>query len=146
MAARPIILYVRIVSCHDLEKTDWLSENDTYVETSFKNFLSKTSVVKNNSSPSWADEVSIFPFVMEDNGMHEKIKFVIKDKDLLKDTVLDTISYSLGDLSRKKLNIVRLDHLTFEACIGDFVLHPVDKMPRSYIKLYTSCKDKQVFR
>ena len=101
MAARPIILYVRIVSCHDHEKTDWLSENDTYVETSFKNFLSKTSMVKNNSSPSWADEVSIFPFVMEDNGMHEKIKFVIKDKDLLKDTVLDTISYSLGTCHAK---------------------------------------------
>ncbi len=145
-AAQPSLLYVRIVSCHDLQKTDWLSENDTYVETHFKNFVSKTSVVKNNSSPAWADEVSVFPFILEDNGLHEKITFVIKDKDLLKDAVLDTINYSLGDLSTKKLNLVRLDHLTFEACIGDFFFHPVAKTPRNTIKRYTACKDKQLFR
>ena len=102
--------------------------------------------MKNNSSPAWADEVSVFPFILEDNGLHEKITFVIKDKDLLKDAVLDTINYSLGDLSTKKLNLVRLDHLTFEACIGDFFFHPVAKTPRNTITRYTACKDKQLFR
>ena len=80
------------------------------------------------------------------NNCAVSLDFVIKDKDLLKDTVLDTINYSLGDLSTKKLNVVRLDHLTFEACIGDFFFHPVGKTPRSNIKRYTACKDKQLFR
>ena len=125
MAAKPGLLYVRIVSCHDLRKADLITQNDTYVVTSFRGKTWKTSVVPNMALPSWKNESRIFSFIVEDDAKHEVLEFTIKEKDLLlRDETLHHITFPLSDIETDKLNHVRLDKITFEICLGNFVFLP----------------------
>ncbi len=139
MSSHPGLLYVRVVSCHDLRKADLLTENDTYVVTAFRGKSWKTSVVSNTALPSWKNEVRIFSFMVEDGAKHDVLEFTIKEKDvLLRDETLHHITFPLSSLDTGKLNHVRLDHLTFEVCLGDFVFIPHDGVDRgSSVALFT---------
>lgn len=145
MAAKPGLLYVRIVSCHDLRKADMITQNDTYVVTTFRGKTWKTSVVPNSALPSWKNESRIFSFVVEEDAKHEVVEFTIKEKDLLlRDETLHHITFSLGDIETDKLNHIRLDKITFEVCLGNFIFLPQDRVAEaaslSPIKLFTDCE------
>lgn len=145
MAAKPGLLYVRIVSCHDLRKADMITQNDTYVVTTFRGKTWKTSVVPNSALPSWKNESRIFSFVVEEDAKHEVVEFTIKEKDLLlRDETLHHITFSLGDIETDKLNYIRLDKITFEVCLGNFIFLPQDRVAEaaslSPIKLFTDCE------
>ena len=147
MAAK--LLYVRIVSCHDLRKSDLLTQNDTYVITSFRGKTWKTSVVPNMALPSWKNESRIFSSIVEDDAKHDVLEFTIKEKDLLlRDETLHHITFPLSDIETDKLNHIRLDKITFEICLGNFVFLPqdqVNEMTKSRpIKLFTDCDPDEI--
>ncbi len=149
MAAKPGLLYVRIVSCHDLRKADLITQNDTYVVTSFRGKTWKTSVVPNMALPSWKNESRIFSFIVEEDAKHDVLEFTIKEKDLLlRDETLHHITFPLSDIETDKLNHVRLDKITFEICLGNFVFLPqdqVNEMTKSLpIKLFTDCDPDEI--
>lgn len=149
MAAKPGLLYVRIVSCHDLRKADMITQNDTYVVTTFRGKTWKTSVVPNSALPSWKNESRIFSFVVEEDAKHEVVEFTIKEKDLLlRDETLHHITFSLGDIETDKLNYIRLDKITFEVCLGNFIFLPQDRVAEaaslSPIKLFTDCEPGEI--
>ena len=149
MAAKPGLLYVRIVSCHDLRKVDLITQNDTYVVTSFRGKTWKTSVVPNMALPSWKNESRIFSFIVEDEAKHEVLEFTIKEKDLLlRDETLHHITFPLSDIETDKLNHVRLDKITFEICLGNFVFLPQDQVNEMAnplpIKLFTDCDPDEI--
>ena len=149
MAAKPGLLYVRIVSCHDLRKADLITQNDTYVVTSFRGKTWKTSVVPNMALPSWKNESRIFSFIVEDEAKLDVLEFTIKEKDLLlRDETLHHITFPLSDIETDKLNHIRLDKITFEICLGNFVFLPqdqVNEMTKSLpIKLFTDCDPDEI--
>ena len=149
MEAKPGLLYVRIVSCHDLRRADMITQNDTYVVTTFRGKTWKTSVVPNTALPSWKNESRIFSFMVEDDAKHEVVEFTIKEKDLLlRDETLHHVTFSLGDLEPDKLNHIRLDKITFEACLGNFAFLPhaqiAEAASLSPIKLFTDCEPDEI--
>ena len=149
MAAKPGLLYVRIVSCHDLRKADLITQNDTYVVTSFRGKTWKTSVVPNMALPSWKNESRIFSFIVEDDAKHDVLEFTIKEKDLLlRDETLHHITFPLSDIETDKLNHIRLDKITFEICLGNFVFLPQDQVNEMAkplpIKLFTDCDPDEI--
>ena len=147
MAAK--LLYVRIVSCHDLRKSDLFTQNDTYVVTSFRGKTWKTSVVPNMALPSWKNESRIFSFIVEDDAKHDVLEFTIKEKDLLlRDETLHHITFPLSDIETDKLYHIRLDKITFEICLGNFVFLPQDQVNEMAkplpIKLFTDCDPDEI--
>ena len=147
MAAK--LLYVRIVSCHDLRKSDLFTQNDTYVVTSFRGKTWKTSVVPNMALPSWKNESRIFSSIVEDDAKHDVLEFTIKEKDLLlRDETLHHITFPLSDIETDKLNHIRLDKITFEICLGNFVFLPQDQVNEMAkplpIKLFTDCDPDEI--
>ena len=149
MASQSGLLYVRIVSCHDLRKADLFTQNDTYVVTSFRGKTWKTSVVPNTALPSWKNETRIFSFVIEEDAKHDVLEFTIKEKDLLlRDETLHHLTFPISDLETDKLNHIRLDKLTFEACLGNFVFLPQDQVAEETktppIKLFTDCEPGEI--
>jgi len=146
MSSKSGVLYVRIVSCHDIRKADILTQNDTYVVTSFRGKTWKTSIVPNTAFPSWKNEIQFFSFVIEEDAKHDVLEFTIKEKDLLlRDETLHHITFPLSNLESNKLNHIRLDKITFEVCLGNFVFLPQDKVNSSpSIKLFTDCDLSQI--
>ena len=149
MSSKPGLLYIRIVSCHDLRKADLLTQNDTYVVTTFRGQSWKTSVVPNTALPSWKNELRIFSFMVEDDGKHDVIEFTIKEKDvLLRDETLHHVTFPVSRLATDQLNHVRLDNLTFEACLGNFVFLPLDAVEGGIggaaVKLFTDCQPDEL--
>ena len=145
MPSTPGLLYVRIVSCHDLRKADLFTQTDTYVVTTFRGQSWKTSVVPNTALPSWNNELRIFSFMVEDDAKHDVVEFTIKEKDvLLRDEPLHHIKFPLSTLATDKLNHVRLDNLTFEACLGNFVFLPHSAVDPLAIKLYTDWQPNEL--
>jgi len=140
--AQPGLLYLRVVSCHDLRRADLFTQNDIYVEVTFRGKKWKTSVVPDSTHPSWPDATRIFTFMVEDEAKHEVVEFTIKEKDVLRrDETLHHITFPLSELETDRLNHVRRDHLTFEACLGNFVFVPHAAVDRgAAVRLYTDCE------
>ncbi|XP_047956019.1 FT-interacting protein 4-like [Salvia hispanica] len=90
-------LYVRVVKARDLPAKDLTSSCDPYVEVRLGNYKGVTKHLEKTSNPVWN---LVFAFA-HDQLQSSHVDIVVKDKDLVLDDFIGSLTFDLVDIPRR---------------------------------------------
>ncbi|KAL1539599.1 FT-interacting protein 3 [Salvia divinorum] len=90
-------LYVRVVKARDLPAKDLTSSCDPYVEVRLGNYKGVTKHLEKNPNPVWN---LVFAFA-HDQLQSSHVDIVVKDKDLVLDDFIGSLTFDLVDIPRR---------------------------------------------